>query len=341
LNRVATTEWRAAAALLGVAYLGITTVLSGQTPPRATRVGDLATASLGMSVLEFDLANDQPYHGLSARAGVALGRYLDLSLLGQRWPRLGDFEAFAAEMEAAVHPLGRTRISPYLLVGFGYFSAKSRSNAGIPPNRGNAASFGLGVEGRVYGRLGLRVEGTARLDAGAFDDELRLMATVLPQPAVGLSRGRAETIVSVGAMATVTGPWRPVEPVYSLEFAMPLGAARALQVGTSLVHWRTANGWDTRAVLFSPAYRVTARTSGALRLSAWAGPLASLMLEGPDNGVRGGAAVGFSVNRPLSIRAGAHVGVNAVWLVRKSFTSFRSVAGEDQRAVVVRAGLAF
>ena len=263
---------------------------------------------------------------------------MDLTASAQWWPNLGEYRGSALQIEASLYPLGRPAVCPYVLVAVGRFSATPKSSGLGTSDVGFAKAVALGVHARLAGPWGVRLEGLARIDASSFNDEVRFFASYAPRPRgrVGPVR-RPSAVVSLGAMTAFSGPWRLTEPLYALDLESPIGPHVSLLSTVGLIHWRIGNAWDTRAVVLMPGLQRQSR-SGRFHAALAAGPLLTVMLEGPDGDVRGGAHVGVSGG----VRVGgvrATIGASFFWLVRSPYVGYVSDSGVDQRGLFLRAGL--
>ena len=325
-------------------------------PPTAGTAGSVPsvvpTLSAGGSVLEWDYGGDNAFRGWVVRGGVAIGPLADLTLGVERWPDLHPYQGgWSYQLEASMYPLGRPRVAPYILFGVGHFHASLPvGSIYTHPAVGWTTALALGVEGRVFGPVGIRLEGVARTDAGAGDDQLRVFLTYAPRAGgwVGTSQQGA---AAVYGMLRVSGPWHFVEPAYGLEFARGVTDQDALALTLLQMHWQVSipssvpSGrlvpyqWDTRAVLLMPAWR-RGPQHGTARWYIQAGPALDMMIEGPDFGFRGGvnAEVGGSVR--LGPLPGLTAGIGWVWIVR-GVSDDPNVPPTDERGVLLHAGIAF
>ena len=211
----------------------------------------------------------------------------------------------------------------------------SRSSFG-----GRATAFGLGLHGRVRSAWGLRIEGLVRIDARVLDDELRGFLTYAPPmhgPASSLPAPQVTT--AVYWMAPLAGPWHFVDPGYALKFATPVSPQTAASLTLALVHWRIPSSFDTRAVLMLPGFRWRGLERGG-RLYVQGGPLVSVMVEGPDEGTRGGLHLEIG-GRTGAGRLSATGGWGWMWLSRKPDPVFRAGTGADQHGLLAHIGLTF
>lgn len=242
-------------------------------------------------------------------------------------------------LEAAYWPIGRQLLAPYMLFGLGRFD-------NTPVTAGTSKALGLGLAARIAGPVTLRLEGLVRIDAGGGNDQLRALVGLTPwRPVPPPVRRRRHAQFATLAMLPLSGPWRFVEPGYEVRFATGLVGRHSAGVASVLVHWQIRDpsriegySWDTRAVLLMPEWRY--RLSGSsTAVTANGGPLLSVMVEGPDDGFRGGAHVGVTVGQQIGPLV-ASTGIDLIWLVRnpqRYFDGDRS----DQRSVLLRLGLGF
>lgn len=327
------------AAIVALAVTVSTHALAAQDTATRSPSQLRPTVAVGAGVLEYDRGGDQPFRGYAVRAGVQLGWAFDLTASVQWWPDLGEYRGRAVQAEASFYPIGRPVIAPYLLLAFGRFSATPVSSMSGTSDAGAAKGVALGVHARVAGPWGVRVEGLARIDASAFDDELRVFAVYAPRPRgrVGPAR-RPSSRLSAGAMAAFSGPWRFAEPLYALDLTSPVSQRVSVVFTIGLAHWRIGNAWDTRAVVLMPGLQ-RALMSGRLDVALSAGPMLTVMLEGPDNGVRGGAHLDVSGGVKVA-KVRAIMGASFFWFVRSPYAGHVSDSGEDQRGLFLRGGLA-
>jgi hypothetical protein len=249
-------------------------------------------------------------------------------------------------LEATIYPRGRSRVTPFIVFGAGYFSATDRLGAGLTAQQGIAKTFGVGVAGRVWRSWGLRLDGSVRFDPHSLDDELRLMLTSspgLPRPA-GLPAGTSQA--AFYTLTPFTGPWHVVEPGLGLAFTTALAERADATVDVLLLHWHTEgnpsfSGWDTRAAVLLPAV-AWAKGVGSARLRIGAGPAGTLMFEGPDDGLRGGAHADAGVMWSLGEGFVASATASLLWLVRAERPDLASpsqLSPADERALLLRFGL--
>lgn len=304
------------------------------------------TISLGGSVLWFDEVGDGAFRGIAFRGGVAIGPIAEVTVGADRWPELGPYSAWSLQAEGSMYPLGRTRVAPYLLLHRGYFRAT------LPPATiytreliGGSTGLAAGFHVRVRHPFGVRVEYAVRYEPGGGDEQLRAFVTCAPGLAhAGL--GSAEASAVVYGMVRASGPWHFVEPAYAVKFATGVTERDAVALTIAVLHWRISEPprllvpylWDTRAVLVAPAWQ-RGKRSGDVRWHVQVGPAASLMVEGPDYGLRAGgtAEVGASVRLGPLPRIAA--GIGWLWLVRG--VSQPSVPPTDERGLLVHAGITF
>jgi len=334
---------RAAAAALIVLLLPVGRCVHAQSqaPGMVAPMG-----AAGVAVIEFEVLGEHAYRGSFLRAGAQIGWLADVAVLGEYWPDLGGYRGLTLALEGTVYPIGKRRVAPYVTVDLGYFRADPKITGTFSPIRGVLRALTLGVRGHVARGVGVGVEANARVDANHFDDGVRAYAFFAPAvraPAAG--RHPSHVWVQVGGMSVIAGPWHLVEPAYQVGFETPFGSTRALGIDLALLHWDIRSPsvpyaiWDTRAVLADVLLRW--RPAGAAgAVSVGAGPLISLMLEGPDVGLRPGAAVAFDVRPPLGAFAPVF-SVKYVWLHRSDAAATSEVSGADQRGVVIAGGIGF
>lgn len=302
------------------------------------------TVSVGVSVLEFDLAGDQAFRGSALRAGAVVGRFVDITALAERWPDLGSRHGWALQVETALYPMGRARVSPYLTLSLGHFSASPRDASNVTGVEGLTRGIALGLHGRVWKSLGIRVEGVVRFDATASDDQLRgFVSYAGQQPSENAELPSPGAAVVVYWMIPLAGPWRFAEPGYALKTFTPLSATLAGGLTVALLHWRLLNptlpgaySLDTRAVLIMPG--LDRYWKGASRrLHARIGPALTVMLEGPDDGLRAGAQLEFGA----AAKAGAlplTAGLGWIWLPRGASGALAGRTS-DQHGLLLHVGI--
>jgi hypothetical protein len=296
--------------------------------------------------MEFDLNNDQASRGMVLRGGLAPAWPLDLEVVAQYWADLGLYRAGSAVLEATMYPAGRPRVAPFVVFGAGYFSATDRLGQGLTAQQGITKTFGVGVMGRLWRSWGLRLDGSVRFDPHSFDDELRLMLTSSPdlRRPEGLPAGTSQA--AVYTLTPFTGPWHVVEPGLGLAFTTPLAERTDATLDVLLLHWHTVgtasfSGWDTRAAVLLPAV-AWVRAAGSARVRMGLGPAATLMFEGPDDGLRGGAHADAGVTWDLGGGFVASATASLLWLVRSErpeFVSSSQLSPTDERAMLIRFGL--
>lgn len=304
------------------------------------------TLSLGGSILWFDAGGDAAFRGAALRAGAALGPLAELTVGVDRWPNLGPYSAWSLQAEGSIYPLGRRRLAPYLLLHRGHFRAT------LPPATiytreliGGTTGLAAGFHVRLRDPLGVRVEYGVRYEPGGGDEQLRAFVTYAP----GLARAglqAAEAAAVVYGMARVSGPWHFVEPAYALKFATRVGERDAAALTIAVLHWQISEParllvpylWDTRAILVMPAWR-RGKTEGHFRWHVQGGPSLSLMVEGPDYGLRGGANAEVGGSLRFRSLPGLTGGVGWLWIVRG--VSEPSVPPTDERGLLFHVGVTF
>jgi len=304
------------------------------------------TLSLGGSILWFDAGNDDAFRGVAVRGGVALGALAELTLGVERWPELGPYSAWSLQAEGSIYPLGRRRLAPYLLLHRGHFRAT------LPPSSiyvreltGGTTGLAGGFHVRARDPLGVRVEYAVRYEPGGGDEQLRALVTYVPKLARA-GPDSAEVAAVVYGMIRASGPWRFVEPAYALRFASGVTKRDAAALTVAVLHWQISEParllvpylWDTRAVLVMPAWR-RGSTDADLRWYVQGGPGLSLMVEGPDYGLRGGASAEAGASFRLGRLPGLTAGVGWLWIVRG--VSDLAVPSTDERGLLVHAGIVF
>ena len=297
-------------------------------------------------MLWFDAGGDDAFRGVAVRGGVALGPLAELTVGIERWPELGPYSAWSFQVEGSMYPLGRRRVAPYLLLHRGHFRAT------LPPSTiytreliGGTTALAGGFHVRVRDPLGVRVEYAVRYEPGGGDEQLRALVTYVPSLARA-SLGSAEAAAVVYGMVRASGPWHFVEPAYALKFATGVTERDAVALTVAVLHWQISEPrrllvsylWDTRAVLLMPAWR-RGKTDGDLRWYVQGGPGLSLMVEGPDYGLRGGASAEVGASLRLGPLPGLTAGVGWMWIVRG--VSEPAVPSTDERGLLVHAGIAF
>ncbi|GIW51484.1 MAG: hypothetical protein KatS3mg081_0839 [Gemmatimonadales bacterium] len=298
------------------------------------------TFSLGASILEYDYAGDRPFRGLAFRAGAEFGDVFDAVLTGERWSRLGSSAGWSVLLEASYWPIGRRLVAPYLFFGLGRFDNEPAVPAGM------SKGLGLGLAVRVASPVALRVEGLIRIDAGAGNDQLRALVAVAPWGRRLSQVGwRRHAQFHVFGMLPLSGPWRFVEPGYAMRFTTDLFGRHSGGIAIALLHWQIRNpasptgySWDTRAVLLMPEWRYRLLGSSTA-FNARGGPLLSVMVEGPDDGFRGGGHVGIGLDREIGPLL-ASAGIDLMWLARNPRPSVESDR-TDQRSVLIGLGVGF
>jgi hypothetical protein len=298
--------------------------------------------------MEFDYGGDDAFRGIGLRAGVGLGAMVELAVGAEHWPDLRPYDGgWSVQAEGSMYPLGRRRVAPYLLLHLGHFWATLPSGS-IYTRRGlsgRTTGLALGFHGRVLDPLGVRVEGVLRFDAGGGNDQLRGFITYTPG-VQHLPVPSAQMAVVVYGMVRMSGPWQNfVEPAYALKFTTGLSERDAAALTIALLHWQIPGRrqfasylWDTRAALLMLGWQ-RGRRSGNVRWYVQAGPAMSVMMEGPDWGLRGGAHAEFGGSVRAGSLPGLAVGLGGVWIVRSA--SDAAVPPTDQRGLLVHAGVAF
>jgi hypothetical protein len=304
----------------------------------AVRLGLLA----GVSAMVFDEGGDATVLGFSLRAAAGLLSVLDVNAALDLWPSMESYTGWSAQVEAAFYPLGRSVVSPYLLLGLGHFWADYHRSE-CCDIRGLAHTVAVGVSTAHSGGLGLRLEAVSRLDAGSPNPQLRGLLGLSRPPRARLP-GRPEASMSITGMLPVAGPWRLIEPAYTGSVRTPLTQTQGVGLSVTLLHWQIPDPdpdlfrtrqylWDTRCGLFSLGWwsRVL---QGAVSVTAQAGPVAGFMWEGPDYYVRGGAHIDLEATLEAGpVPVGVRVGW--LWLIR---SPAGGISGSDQHAVLLSTG---
>jgi hypothetical protein len=290
----------------------------------------------------FDNGGDATVFGSAARLGVSLYSIVDATAGIEHWPDMGTYKGWSVQGEASFHLLGRRAVSPYLLIGAGYFRA-NHSVSTYPDVGGFTHAVALGVMATAPSGLGVRVEAVSRVDAGSPDPQLRGFATFSPRTGTK-PLGAPEARLTIGGMIPIGGPWRLTEPQLAAKFATPILSTQGVGVSVMLVHWQirdstTAGGylWDTRSGIIGLGWWSRVLT-GAVSLKAEAGPAMSLMWEGPDYYTRGGAHLDLDATLeagPIPLTAGA----GWLWLSRTSSQGRRATPGTDQHGLIFWAGI--
>jgi len=267
---------------------------------------------------------------------------LDITAGVQHWPTFGPYTAWAYQVEGAFYPLGRQGASPYLLLALGYFEA-NHENPGWSDLRGPAKAVALGLKLPSAQGWGVALEGVIRFDPESMNSELRGLLAFSPALRDDQLPGKPKARLTVVGMVPLTGPWHLTDPGYAATFATPVTEATSVGLSVALLHWRITEPrralvpylWDTYAVIFRAGWR-SALIRGPVSLHAQAGPAASVMVEGPDGGLRGGAHLELGADLesalPLALSAGW------LWINR---ATVRNLPGTDQHGLILSAGLHF
>lgn len=317
-----------------------TTIPGWAQEPRSDRPLLRPTIGLGGSIFEYDVGGEQAWRGYLARVGLQAGSVADVMLTGQLWPELA-FEQQGRSLLLEVHYslVASRRVAPYVLFGIGAFRAHDLD--GTVTESGPAKALGLGFQVRPLRDWGLDVAGVVRIDNGNGDDELRAALFYAPHDVQPPSAARVARPVSaqLGWLVPITGPWRFVEPAYVLTMARAIRGRHATSLSMMLVHWQIPSGnprgyeWDTRAAIMLPAWRWFSNPAGARRPYLQAGPLLSVMLEGPDCCFRGGVHTGAGYDWGISA-IGLSASLTLIWLVRNDERA-------DQRSMLFQIGVGF
>ena len=336
--------WRAGLVCAALASVVSAQSLAAQAAAKPSRL----RLGAGGSLMEFDANNDQASRGVVLRGGVAVAWFADLEVVTQYWLDLGYWHGGSALIEGTLYPAGHPRLAPFVHVGLGYFRATDRTDQSIITISGVAKSFGVGVEGRLAGPWGLRLDAAVRFDPHSLDDEIRLAAIYGPRPQrpATLKGGGAQG--AIYAIVPFTGPWHAVEPGYGLAFATPIATQQDVTLDILLVHWTTAertgfSGWDTRAIFLLPALAWVSAREGT-RISAGAGPLGTLMVEGPDDGLRAGAHAAAGLAADLGGGLVGSIETRLFWIVRAvnlGFSPVSQLSAADQRGLLLRLAVGF
>jgi len=297
------------------------------------------TASAGISRMVFDVAGDESVTGLTLRGGFSPLSALDVTAAVEHWPALAGRTGWDVQLESSFYPIGRRLLSPYLLVGLGYFVANDPDPTRFD-RRGVSNSLALGVS--IVGRpgFGARLEGALRVDAGSHDPQLRILATFAPRSRERPSRG-AEARGALYWMVPVSGPWRFRTAAYAVKFVTPVNARDGVGLATLLAHWRIPRAddpsgytWDTRTAIMTLGWQHQL-PGRPVSLNLEVGPAVSLMVEGPDAYLRPGAHL--EIGSTLEVGpAPLTMSVGWLWLSRERVST---TPGTDQHGVMLSVGL--
>ena len=140
-------------------------------------------------------------------------------------------------------------------------------------------------------------------------------------------------------LAPISGPWRLVEPIYTLTASRPATDRLDVALTMGVVHWQIPSDtrdrgyiWDTRMFVAMPALK----WSVAPAIDTRVGPLIAAMGEGPDTGATGGAhaRIGWTPDVPVPIV----LGVGAVWIALDG-EGDAQVDGTDQLGLTLHGGI--
>ncbi|CAN5694111.1 hypothetical protein BH23GEM7_BH23GEM7_30300 [soil metagenome] len=328
---------------LAVALLSYAGMAAGQEAQRpGSRVEPFFFA--GAASVMADLWEDNiSAHGLALRGGIRLP-YVDISLVGERWARIGDTRMSSGLVEFNYHPFRGPRVSPFVTVGVGRsWGGFAEPSARTDDWHDGSGSLGIGVQVATPRSTALRGEALLRADNGGYVGETRLAFGYAPRAPVRPSGlPEAGTDVLVYGMRTLRGPWRFVEPGYGVRFVQPLSEVVGASVAFAVFHWEIPWNagnrsylYDTRAFLAMPGVQLGFAGDDLLVLRT--GPALILMGEGTDAGANVGAHVeASSIVRPFGIP----LTVGGGWLWWPRGQSIAS-SGVDQQGLTFTAGLRF
>lgn len=265
------------------------------------------------------------FSGKSLRPTLRLADY-GLGVELARWTRGSDQTKWIAQIVGDATLFADKPVSAHLFSTFG----RSAHMGPLVPSDGGGSlttSYGVGLSINVFRPIVIRSNGVIRLDRSTWHRGYDLLLGWDPGAPARHSRSIR---VSGGAalMATLQGPWRPVEPLYSIGLSQSVNERFGLEYSLTLFHWQIPSDqhlggyiWDTRG--FISGYAVTWQAGRSVSVSA--GPAIMIMGEGPDRGINLGTltSIGWSVPVvPLTI----HVGLT--WVSRPASAS-PWIGGDD------------
>lgn len=278
-------------------------------------------------------------HSMSLRGGVRLPA-VDVSVIAEHWLSWGDRRVTSALVEASCFPFVERTVSPYMLLGFGY-GRHELPDAGPsrPDAHGSSATFGAGVQAKMFASSALRAEAVVRDEMGTFSSQLRLSVGYAgEQPRTTSELPAAGAELALYGMAPLRGPWRFVEPGYVLRYTRPYGERISGSLAMGVYHWQaTGSGLDTRAFVGMPGVQV--RMFGSELLTLRGGPAIIAMGEGPDGRANLGGHLELATKvRPFSVPLA--FGVGTLWMSRNPEAGSH-LGSEDQLGLSFFGGLHF
>jgi hypothetical protein len=300
--------------------------------------------SLG-GVIGFDFSSEGAAKGLSVQGGIQTRGLFDFGASLQFWPNVSHLEHHIgiAAVQGVFHPKGRSGwFHPYLLFEVGRYH---RFGNGV---NHSSQTFGLGFDFPILSRLSARIEGVVLAlggTGGGTTGEIRSGLTYAGRESTGVAVGRhVPTTADLMWIVPVSGPWHPRTPVYAFSIGAPLQPTLDFVTTFGLAYWQIPDSsrsrgyeWDTGSFWVLPSVYWTPLLQVKFAQLV-AGPVVTIMFEGPDRGMRGGVHAGPRVGGtagPLRVSAS----IEAFWIFRGESDVDRFERHEDQRGILLGIGI--
>lgn len=283
--------------------------------------------------------------GVVARAGLALAQ-TEAALSWGRWPDVGRFGYQSIQLELTLPLVQAASSALHVVFGVGATNIADTGSGAQPEAVGNHASaaYGFGLDVKPNSWLGLRGDVFIRSDGGAWNGAWRVLGGYAPRPHALATNMSSRFDAAISWLNAMAGPWRSVEPAYSLRLSHSLAECLSLSLGVQLIHWEIPNAdrpagyvWDTRSFLGVPALEWG--PPGAPFLALRAGPAFASMGEGPDAGVTAGANVSVDLKLRGIVALPFTIGGGWLWLAREGGAGSESATGADQHDVLLTVAL--
>lgn len=282
--------------------------------------------------------------GATAKAGVVFS-LLTAGLAVSYWPDVSDVRLSSVHAEMSYALFASKYFSPQITLGFGHAFA---TDLGGRPRRlpqGRSASYGIGARSQIWRSVAVGADVAIRTDGGGWNGEWRILAGYRARDWRPTQETDVEVDVGTFWMIPLRGPWRFVDPAYSLGVSQAFSPKLAGALSLAFIHWQIPGEalfrsylWDTGMFLALPGLRFSPGPRGLFGLTA--GPAVAAMGEGPDNGATVGAHVDVAVPLRELVRLPLTFGVGGLWLAR-SESNDASVNAHDQVGVLIKGSVRF
>lgn len=283
----------------------------------------------------WDEIDQQTATGVSVPIWYAIGG-LGIGPRVSYWPDVRGEPLWAIDLEL-ISAIRLGPVAPHIFTAVGWTTKTSA----FFTNGSASMVVGAGASGNIWEGVGLRGDAAIRQDGGVWNANYSLAATFNVAPA-RTERGHPErprVVLQTWFMRSVTGEWRIIEPVYSLEFRSAITRNWGGALGVSVEHWQLPSGsagpgyrWDTRSL---SAHWSIGWQPETLPLRISVGPSVSSMGEGPELGGTLGALarLEFRPRRwPLVAGAGA-------WWIQRSGAVSSEYMAANQLLILFQLGI--